>query len=164
MNEVRILLPHGSNRPQVPTRIVVHTMAEYIRHEGRVSHAVNFLDRMGLSAHFFVTPKGDLIRCRKDDQVAWHAKSYNINSLGIEFLVECDPKFGMDYRELLEAMKTDYLTKDQFDSGVEKVNEWCNLHNIKHIDRHSTLSPKRKSDPGSGFPWQEFRAEINYIG
>lgn len=158
MNEVEILLP-GSDRPQTPTRIVVHALAEKIRHRGKVLPAHEFLNDAGLSAHILVPPNGELIRCRRDDQLAWHAKSFNINSLGIEFLVPGTH----DYTSFLEAMKTDYLSDDQFASGLEKVNEWITLHEIKYIDRHSDLSPTRKQDPGSGFPWQDFRQRMRYI-
>lgn len=159
MNEVEILLP-GSDRLQTPIRIVVHAMAEKIKYRDEVLLAHEFLNNRGLSAHITVPPNGQIMRHRMDNQLAWHAAGFNVNSLGIEFLVPGTH----DYASFLEAMKTDYLTKDQFNSGVEKVNEWVDLHDITHIDRHSTLSPKRKSDPGSGFPWQEFRAEINYVG
>jgi AmpD protein len=101
-----------------------------------------------------VDGKGDTFLCRDDDQIAWHAKGYNIDSLGIEFLVEGHH----DYASFLEAIKGDYVTFDQFDAGRDAVRSWIEAYDIPRdrVVRHSDISPGRKVDPGTGFKWQKF--------
>ena len=138
---------------QKPNRIIIHAMGEFIDDgTGRVYSAVDWLKNLKLSVHSLVTPSGVDIRCRDDDQIAWHAKGYNANSLGMEFLVP-----GVhNYESFLTAIKTEYLTAEQYQAGVDQVREWMDQLSIGRIDRHSDVSPGRKQDPGEGFPWQQF--------
>lgn len=131
-------------------------MGEYIRDGKRTDHAVPFLERYKLSAHALVAPDGSIYRCREDDEKAWHAKGYNRDSLGIEFLVPGDH----DYGSFLKAIKHPYLTDAEYTNGLEQVREWMDLYPIVSVDRHSDVSPGRKVDPGDGFPWEEFKADL----
>ena len=147
-----VLLPRGASH-QDPNRIVVHAMGEYI---GGV-HAVDFLRNIGLSAHILVCPDKTIIRCRQDNQGAYHAKGYNDDSLGIEFLVAGNHSYGT----FSEAIKKAYLKPGQYEVGMEFVrNEWFIKRGIMLMDRHCDLSPERKVDPGSGFPWGQFMREV----
>ena len=153
-NEAWIPLDAGAGS-QTPKRIVVHCMAEYLDTEPTDFHTVDFLRKSGISAHAFVTPSGVVVRSRRDDQGAWHAKSFNTDSLGVEFLVP-----GVHtYATFLDRIKTRYLTKAQYASGVELVRQWRSDHDIENVDRHSDLSPGRKLDPGRGFPWTQFLSD-----
>jgi len=145
-------LPKG-NRHNKPKMIVVHCMGEYIL-DPEPEHAVQFLDKLGLSAHILVDPAGDIFRCRSDREGAYHARNYNTNSLGIEFLVEGEHNYG----SFLEMIKTPYITTAQWEAGVEVVSDWVKLYDIEEdqIVRHSDISPGRKVDPGEGFHWQDF--------
>ncbi len=137
----------GDNEPGL---IVVHAMAEFLDTAAEDFFAPDFLDTLGLSAHVFVTPSGVPIRCRDDDQVAWHSKGFNGNSLGIEFLVP-----GLHtYSTFVQAIATDWVTPAAFTCGVEVIKGWLAEHDIPLIRRHSDLSPGRKVDPGNGFPWK----------
>lgn len=141
---------------QNPDTIVVHCMSEYLGDDTGYMHAVDFLKKYKLSAHVLVAPNGDIYRCRYDNEGAWHARGFNKDSLGIEFLVQ-----GLhDYGEFVERIKTPYLTKHQYQSGVAVVRDWMSKHPIKTITRHSDLSPSRKVDPGKGFPWQLFLRDL----
>lgn len=143
------LLPHGP-KSQTPKRIIVHSMGQHIVVDNDIMFAPDFLDHVGLSAHVLIDPSGEVIRCRNDGQGAWHAKGFNTDSLGIEYLVE-----GVhDYASFLEAIKTNYVTEKQWIAGLVVINNWMDLHNIKRIDRHSDVDPSRKKDPGSGFDWE----------
>lgn len=155
MSTIDIHLPHGNSVTNRPTLIVIHAMGEYIK-DGRSLYAPEFLNLYGLSAHALVAPNGDIIRCRSDDETAWHARGHNTNSLGIEFL--CGGRH--DYASFVEAIKHPYLTQQQYSSGVEQVRSWMELYGIKRVARHSDLSPGRKVDPGNGFPWQDFLHDI----
>lgn len=138
-----------------PKLIVIHSMAEYIKDPERI-YAPDFLDGYKLSAHALITPHGDNIRCRTDNQGAYHAKGYNTDSLGMEFLV----KGKHDYSSFIDAIKSPYLEPEQYDAGLYQVREWLNLYPIERIARHSDLSPGRKVDPGDGFPWFDFLHDL----
>jgi len=151
MNIIQQHLDHGGGH-NLPETIVVHSMGEQINDRGKIYSAVDWLEFLKLSAHALITPSGDVIRCRHDEEGAWHARGYNKNSLGVEFLVE-----GVhDYGTFLEKIKTDYVTTAQYASGVELIKNWMNHHDIESVKRHSDVSPGRKVDPGSGFRWTEF--------
>ena len=145
-------------KSQVPDMIVIHSMGEYILHEGTYKHAVDFLRDIGLSAHALICPDGSIIKCREDDQGAYHARSFNKDSLGVEFLV----KGKHDYASFKKAISSFYLTFDQHISGVELLKDWCAKHDIVSINMHSTLSPSYKCDPGTGFPKDLIAKDIGF--
>lgn len=145
------------NKFNNPKTIVVHSMGEFILDPHPI-HASDFLVKLGYSAHALVEPSGDVIICRDDDQGANHAKGYNTDSLGIEFLVEGHH----DYGTFLEAIKADYITLDQWDAGIAAIKSWVEAYDIpkERVVRHSDISPGRKVDPGSGFKWAKLLAEV----
>jgi len=144
---------NGGSRVNKPRRIIVHSMAEFILDPNPI-HATDFLEKLGLSAHALVDPKGDIFLCRDDDQIAWHAKGYNRDTLGIEFLL----KGHHDYGSFIEAIKSPWTTVSQWTAGVDAVRSWVAAYDIprENVVRHSDLSPGRKVDPGAGFNWDEF--------
>ena len=155
MRTADIPLPKGAS-DQVPQRIVIHAMGEFIDTATDDFHAVEFLRHLGLSAHAFVTPSGVVVRSRRDDEGAYHAKGYNTGSLGVEFLVPGLHTYG----SFVDAIAVEYLTAAQYAAGVALVQEWIDTHAISKMDRHSTLSPGRKVDPGAGFPWEQFQEDV----
>jgi len=156
MKTIDLFIPYGGG-DQNPDSIVVHAMGEYIMNEnGMFVHASTFLTDYKLSAHILVTPNGDLLRCRHDDKIGWHAKGHNTGSLGIEFLVEGEH----NYPTFSNKIKEPYLTDKQYAAGVDVVMEWRELYEIQKVDRHSDLSPERKVDPGNGFPWSDFKKRL----
>ena len=152
----KVHLKHGGKKLQEPKLIVIHAMGEFIGGSGWEKHAAQFLNKSGLSAHSLISPDSINYRLRKDTEGAYHAKGFNSNSLGIEFLVE-----GMhDYASFIETIKKPYLTDGQYLAGVEQVKEWIDKWPITTIVRHSDISPERKVDPGDGFPWQQFLHDV----
>ena len=151
MNIIKQHLKQGSGH-QDPDQIIVHAMGEQINNGDKIYSAVDWLKFLGLSVHALITPAGDIIRCRHDDEGAWHAKGHNTNSLGVEFLVEGVHNYG----SFLEKIKTDYVTAEQYAAGAYLIKNWMEHHDIESIKRHSDVSPGRKLDPGSGFKWTEF--------
>lgn len=155
----KVHLKHGGKSLQKPTIIVIHAMGEFISGDGWDKHAVQFLNKAGLSAHSLIAPDSINYRLRKDTERAYHAQDFNTNSLGMEFLVA-----GMhDYGSFLKAISEPYLTKVQYETGVAQVKEWIELWDIKKIVRHSDISPERKVDPGIGFPWQKFLIDVGWV-
>lgn len=160
-------LPHGDYWPsgeptgiQVPDQIIVHAMAYQIDYHGERLYAATFLDRIGLSAHILCTHHGKLIRCRHDDEIAWHAKGFNRNSLGIEILV---PQV-YDYGSFLQRIQEPWIRPDgeSFRAAADVVAHWIRVWGIDpdRVRRHSDVDPERKRDPGRGFPWDEFLATV----
>lgn len=152
-------LAHGADR-QTPRRIIVHAMAYQLDYEGEHIYAATFLDRIGLSAHILVAPDGTLIRCRDDEQGAWHARGHNTDSLGVEILVP-----GVyDYGSFLQRIAEPWAGDVQFSAAVDCVTQWCSTWNIPPepgtLDRHSDVDPDRKYDPGRGFHWDDFVTRV----
>jgi len=130
-------------------------MAEYIE-DGITYHAVDYLNKLGLSAHSLITPSGVNIRCRKNGEGAYHAKNFNTDSLGIEILVP-----GVHtYQTFIRKIQEPYCTQIQYDSTVSQVKDWIRIFGITEIKRHSDIDPTRKKDPGDGFPWTQFLEDV----
>ena len=155
MNIIERPLKDG-NIYNTPNRIVVHAMGEYILDPHPIM-AVEFLEKIGLSAHYLIMPSGDIIVCRKPLEGAYHARGFNRNSIGIEYLVDSEH----DYMSFLSAIKTDYVTDEQWTAGIDLVLKLRHEYKIENIDRHSDLSPGRKLDPGEGFKWEKFLSEVD---
>jgi len=69
MNIVNIPSSKGRGK-QTPNRVIIHSMSEYLT-DGKISyHAKEFLDKIGLSAHYLITPSGVIIQTRQNNQIA----------------------------------------------------------------------------------------------
>lgn len=155
---------------QTPSLLVIHAMAEHIRvdkgfeHKGGVIHAGvytahEWLQKLGLSAHYLIEPNGDIIKQRSTKQMCWHAKNYNNGSVGIEVLVEGTH----DYTSFVKVIKTDWVKAEQYQALVEISNDvvtWFDIDKVENVVRHSDISPGRKVDPGEGFKWDYFKGEL----
>lgn len=146
---------HGGEQGDIKM-IVVHSMAEYIDFNDGRRTAFNALEHMGLSAHVLVHPNGDYTRCLPDNIVGWHAKGFNEGSVGIEFLTQG----AYTYLTWKERIKEEWLTKEQFRAGVSIIRSWLELFPDAEVVEHSHIDPKRKVDPGAGFPWDELTLEV----
>jgi N-acetyl-anhydromuramyl-L-alanine amidase AmpD len=149
-------LVHGGSAVNKPSLIIIHAMAENIKDGDKTYSAHEFLQWYGLSAHALCTPDGVIIRCRDDDEIAWHARGHNTDSLGIEFLVRGEH----DYASFLKAIEYPYLSPNQYSAGVEQVKIWMDKYGITDVRRHSDVSPGRKVDPGNGFYWDKLRKDL----
>jgi N-acetyl-anhydromuramyl-L-alanine amidase AmpD len=159
MNIIQYPLNRGASS-QEPDKAIHHAMAEYIFYKGKIRHALEFLEMIGLSAHILISPNGDIYECRKPDQGAYHAKGHNKNTLGCEWLLEGK----WDYYSFIERIKTPYLTDTQFNKGCKYIGDrWVNRLGILYHTTHSRVDPKRKADPGDGFPWIKYLMEVGLI-
>ena len=142
---------------QIPRRIITHSIGEFIDDGQLIQWAPDFISRIGLSAHYFITPSGVVIQQRQDRLMAWHAKGHNQGTIGIEWMVP-----GIhDYDSFLQKITEDWVGEKQFSAGVELYKDLVRKHAIEANQRHSDIDPQRKKDPGSGFPWEALN---NVIG
>lgn len=140
------------------THIVLHCMGEFIDTENEDYYATDWLKYKKYSAHRMVTPTGTVIRCVPDEYVAWHARDYNSFALGVEFLVP-----GLhNWITFVKAIKNNYVSSGQFAAGVWQVNQWLKDYSISvdNVVTHQEIDPKRKNDPGPGFPLAEFKSKL----
>jgi N-acetyl-anhydromuramyl-L-alanine amidase AmpD len=161
MDIIKIPLPFGRDHLE-PKKVIAHAIAEFVIKDGRAYHAIDWLKKKELSYHALVTPSGSIIRCREDNQVAWHAKAqgHNFKALGIAFLVPG----AHDYSSFLETIKKPYLLPGQYIAGMQFCREeWVNKLGILHFAQHSKIDSENKSDPGPGFPFHRFLGDIGLI-
>ena len=137
---------------QDPKQIIIHAMGEYLKTPLKSYWAPEYLEFLGLSVHRFITPSGLLIKAREDWEGAYHARGWNVDTLGIEFLV---PK-AYTYERFLEKIKTDWVSEEQYITGAKQCRQWMQQFGIVSIFRHRDISPERKVDPGEGFRWGYF--------
>ena len=104
-----------------------------------------------VSAHYFISEEGEVVRLVDEDKRAWHAgasywrghKDVNSASVGIEL---DHPGHGLGYREFADA---------QIEALVPLLNDIVRRHDIPraNVVGHSDVAPARKTDPGELFPW-----------
>ena len=104
-----------------------------------------------VSAHYFISEQGEVVRLVDEDKRAWHAgasywrghKDVNSASVGIEL---DHPGHALGYREFAEA---------QIDALVPLLHDIVRRHDIPraNVVGHSDVAPARKTDPGELFPW-----------
>ena len=156
---------HNYRRRKKPVQgLIVHSMGEYV--DGK--YAPHFLEDMGLSCHWFITPNGRLLETLAPDKVAFHAgKSHwngqtNLNEtfVGVELLIEGEH----DWQSHLQAMKDPKsFTDAHYQTLVELT---CDLRkqftiSFANIVRHSDVSGEDvrrdpKYDVGQAFDWERF--------
>jgi N-acetylmuramoyl-L-alanine amidase len=104
-----------------------------------------------VSAHYFISEKGEVVRLVPEDKRAWHAgasywrghKDVNSASVGIEL---DHPGHALGYREFADA---------QIEALVPLLHDIVRRHDIPRANvlGHSDVAPARKVDPGELFPW-----------
>jgi N-acetyl-anhydromuramyl-L-alanine amidase AmpD len=146
--------PNHSARPHgvEPSLIVLHSTG------GSFSSAVNWLTKKvsGVSAHFVISRKGEIVQLVDCAQAAWHAgvstyngkRSVNAFSIGIE-------------QEHIDGQQ------DWPDVQIKAAAQLCQLlmnayPHIQHCVSHASvaLPAGRKCDP-LNYPWEKFRS---YLG
>ena len=104
-----------------------------------------------VSAHYFISEDGEVVRLVDEDKRAWHAgasfwrghKDVNSASIGIEL---DHPGHALGYRAFAD---------EQIEALVPLLNAIVRRHDIPraNVVGHSDVAPARKTDPGELFPW-----------
>ena len=138
-------------------KIIIHSMGEFIDAESDDFHAKEWLDFLGYAAHFLVCPSGIIIQTLPTNIMGAHAKGHNWETIGIEFLVP-----GMHtYGTFLKRIENPYLTEEQLQAGIHLAAWLKEQHSKAEITSHQILDPDRKYDPGRGFPWEKYLADVD---
>lgn len=157
-----------------PKGIIVHSMAEYLKMPEGPMKAHDFLKSVNLSVHGFIHPDGRYEKMIESPNKAAHAgkskwgdlEFLNSHFLGFELLVAGEHDFGT-FSKAIETPGT--YTQAQFDKAVDVCKWWMQEYNIpvENVVRHSDCSGddvrgkgQGKTDPGSAFLWDEFKAAL----
>lgn len=157
--------PNFRARPASIGRIVLHAMAELLPTSTGTRLAHDFLADVGFSAHILVGPDGTVVRCVADEQMAWHAKGHNADSLGVEFLVAGVPTdapnfYGAFLDRIRQPRAAQIYSIAQYAAGAWVIATWCETHGLEWADitTHAALDPTRKEDPGTAFDFDALYA------
>ena len=156
-----------------PNVIVIHTAENTPDRKppdnGAEAIAEYFLRiRRAASAHCN-TDSDSIVPLVPDSYMAWHVRGYNAKTLGIELCTQAGK-----WHEL-EAIAPDYVDQHLW-MAARVVGNWCYKHDIPvtyltkaDVDRghsgitgHHVLDPKRRTDPGSTFPWNRFLSLVQF--
>lgn len=104
-----------------------------------------------VSAHYFISEAGEVVRLVPEGRRAWHAgisywrgiRDVNSASVGIEL---DHPGHAFGYRPFTDA---------QFEALVPLLARIVKTYDIPraNVVGHSDIAPSRKTDPGELFPW-----------
>ena len=107
-----------------------------------------------VSAHFLVRRDGQVLQFVSCDDRAWHAgrsqwrgrENCNDDSVGIE----------------LEGLEGDTFTTVQYQALTTLCLALAQRYPIAHVAGHEHIAPGRKHDPGTGFDWHHWQAQIGW--
>ena len=138
--------------------IVVHATAG-----GRSDGAVSVMREGRASFHWLVPAEAEdahgayVWATAPERRAAWHVRNacrhedvsngrgrINHSSLGVEIVNRQDGADAFS-RWQIEAM------------AMIVRYAWAKYPNLRHVVSHAKLDPGRRTDPGSNFPWEEFR-------
>ena len=170
----------------LPDTIIIH----YTAGSSAESSIKTLCDkRTKASAHLVVGRDGSVTQLLPFNKIAWHAgksayggrTGYNKYSIGIEIdnagkLTKSGGQyiawFGRVYpeEEVVEAVHRNESEPHYWhrytEEQIERVNDICadliEAYGISSILGHEEISPKRKVDPGPGFPLDKLRDRVLY--
>ena len=153
----------GRDVYRVIDTIVLHATAGYA-----TQHAVDTWRTVKASAHWIVPDENEpqhghfVWATVAEAKAAYHVGNVdyephlgagtNVNnrSLGIEIV---NTQNVQDYE--------DPYSEWQINATANIVlYAWSKYPNLKHVISHAKLDPRRRSDPGKNFPWQQFKEQV----
>ena len=143
------LLEHYRIRKEPIKYIIIHCS------RSEPKKMIQIMEENGVSAHYVISKKGELISVIPEQDVAYHsgmsnwhnspAQSLNETSIGIE--LEC-PSMGQSQRSY------NHKTIETLCRLLSKLQKKYKI-SPEHILAHSDIAPERKPDPGAWFPWKK---------
>ena len=145
--------------------VVIHTMESAERVGAALACAQWFAGSASeVSAHYCVD-SDIVVQCVREDDVAWHARGGNTNSIGIElagFARQKPAEWNDDYSRAVLARAAE-LTADiclRHDIPLRRLRpaEIVARHRglCGHVDVSAAFGKSDHWDPGPGFPWTKF--------
>ncbi len=139
-----------------PKLLIVHAMAEFIEQGEEDVWCIDFLKKEGLGYHAMVMPSGVVVECCDQGQKIWHARGFNSVSWGLCFVVP-----GVHtYATFLADMEHGWVNEEQYVHSVD----WVLDLQPDSCRQHSDVSPGRKLDPGKGFHFEAWMADLRTRG
>lgn len=149
--------------------IVIHTMEIGERTDAARICARWFASPASqVSAHYCVDAD-EIVQCVEEDDIAWHARGGNTNSIGVELAGMA----GQGKRDWADAYSQAVLDRaaelvadiaERHDVPVRKLSATALQERQRGIAGHADVSEAwGKSDhwdPGPGFPWVAFLARV----
>lgn len=107
---------------------------------------------LAVSAHFYIRRQGELWQFVSCQDRAWHAgashyrgkPNCNDHSIGIE----------------LEGLEGDLFEPAQYETLASLCAALMAQYPIAHLAGHEHIAPGRKTDPGTGFDWQQLSQSL----
>jgi N-acetyl-anhydromuramoyl-L-alanine amidase len=110
------------------------------------------IEGLAVSAHFYITRKGELWQFVSCDDRAWHAG--NSRYRGRE---DCnDDSIGIE----LEGLEGETFELPQYESLSGLCAAIAQQYPVEHIAGHEHVAPGRKRDPGEGFDWSGLQRSL----
>lgn len=149
--------------------IIIHSIAKELDVEGEKMGAIEFLESIGLSAHYFIDSKGESFKMVNWKEKAKHAgiskwkEDSNLNncSIGIELMIDNVSNYA-EWKKAINDKES--FTNEHYTTCAEITASLCfenGLHPKDCILLHSEVSGdevrgkgKGKVDPGQGFDKQ----------
>lgn len=149
--------------------VVIHTMEIAERDAAAAACARWFASPASeVSAHYCVDA-GTVIQCAREQDIAWHARGGNINSIGIElagFAGQGPRDWNDDYsRAVLEragALTAEVCARHGVPlRRLRAADLTAGRRGITgHADVSRAFGKSDHWDPGTGFPWQRFLRRV----
>jgi N-acetyl-anhydromuramyl-L-alanine amidase AmpD len=153
----------GANPVSAVTTVVIHATAGYA-----TQHALDNWRTRQASAHWIVPDEdedqhGEFVWAVVSETLgAFHVKNsmthsdiggvtgVNKYSLGIEIVNTQDVQNYTDSYSDWQVQQTAMIVR----------YAWAKYPNLQHVISHARLDPANRGDPGSNFPWDDFRALV----
>jgi N-acetyl-anhydromuramyl-L-alanine amidase AmpD len=143
--------------------VVVHATAGYA-----TQHAVDTWRQVKASAHWIIPDEDE----PQHGHFAWatvaEAKAaYHVGN--VDYEPHLGPGTNVNNRSLgIEIVNTqnvqdftDRFSAWQITMAAQIVlYAWAKYPNLKHVISHARLDPTRRADPGSNFPWEDFKTQV----
>tara|TARA_Y100000996_G_scaffold331820_1_gene268090 strand:- start:1162 stop:1938 length:777 start_codon:yes stop_codon:yes gene_type:complete len=135
--------------------IVVHT-AEGGTNATAIAKYLSQTDRVA-SAHVVIDSE-KIVNLLPDDYTAFHVRSHNSKSLGLEIAYYAS-NWGTDkeYEDKVITLTAKWCAEksEVYSIPVRRISYEDWLKGEKGYISHSELDPERRSDPGANFPWEK---------